>query len=174
MTGDLRYPVGTFDWLGVPRPEQREPAMTAIADLPRHMRAAVGGLADPQLDTPYRPGGWTVRQVVHHVADSHINGFIRTKLGLTEDAPTITSYDEEAWAELADMKMPIDVSLVILDGIHARWAAIWRSLDDAQLSRAFRHPEIGIVTLDQQLQGYAWHSRHHVAHITELRRREGW
>jgi len=174
MTGDLRYPIGTFDYSVVPRPEQRQTAIAAIADLPRHIRAAVDGLTDRQLDTPYRPGGWTVRQVVHHLVDSHINGFIRTKFGLTEDAPTIKPYDEKTWAQLPDVRMPIDVSLVILDGLHARWAQIWRALDDAQLSRVFHHPEIGIVALDKQLQGYAWHSRHHVAHITELRRREGW
>ena len=174
MTGDLRYPVGTFDWTAVPRPEQREPAIAAITDLPRRMRAAVDGLADHQLDTPYRPDGWTVRQVVHHVVDSHINGFIRTKFALTEDAPSIKPYDEKAWAQLPDARLPIDVSLIVLDGLHARWSVIWRALDDAQLSRGYRHPEIGIVTLRQQLQGYAWHSRHHVTHITELRRREGW
>ena len=174
MTEDLRYPVGTFDYSVVPAPEMRQPAIMAIADLPARMRAAVDALDDRRLDTPYRPGGWTVRQVVHHVVDSHANGFIRTKLALTEDAPTITPYDEKAWAMLADARMPIDVSLAILDGLHARWAEIWRSLDSTQFLRTFHHPEIGIVTLEKQLQGYAWHSRHHVAHITELRRREGW
>jgi hypothetical protein len=117
---------------------------------------------------------WTVRQVVHHVVDSHTNGFLRTKFALTEDTPAIKAYDEKSWALLADARLPIDVSLAILDGLHARWTAIWRSLDAAQWLRAYRHPEHDIVTLDQQVQGYAWHSRHHVAHITELRRREGW
>lgn len=174
MTQDLRYPVGTFDWSVVPARELRPPAIATIADLPICMRAAVDGLDDRQLDTPYRPEGWTVRQVVHHVVDSHANGFLRTKFALTEDMPTIKPYDEKTWAVLPDARMPIDVSLAILDGLHARWAGIWRALDDALFLRAFRHPEIGVVTLDQQLQGYAWHSRHHVAHITELRRREGW
>jgi hypothetical protein len=174
MTDDVRYPIGPFDWSAVPTPELRQPAIMAIADLPARMRAAVDGLDDRRLDTPYRPGGWTVRQVVHHVVDSHTNGFLRTKFGLTEDMPTIKPYDEKTWAMLPDARMPIEVSLAILDGLHARWAEIWRSLDGAQFLRAYRHPEIGVVTLDQQLQGYAWHSRHHVAHITELRRREGW
>ncbi len=174
MTQDLRYPVGTFDWAVVPARELRQPAIAAIADLPAHMRAAVGGLNDRQLDTAYRPDGWTVRQVVHHVVDSHAHGFIRTKFALTEDVPTIKPYDEKAWAVLPDARMPVDVSLTVLDGLHARWAEIWRALDDTLFLRAYRHPAMGVVTLDQQLQGYAWHSRHHVAHITELRRREGW
>ena len=174
MTQDLRYPVGTFDWTVAPARELRTPAIATIADLPAHMRAAVDGLNERQLDTPYRPGGWTVRQVVHHVVDSHANGFLRTKFALTEDMPTIKPYDEKTWAVLPDARMSIDVSLSILDGLHARWAEIWRALDDALFLRAYRHPEIGVVSLDQQLQGYAWHSRHHVAHITELRRREGW
>jgi hypothetical protein len=174
MTQDLRYPVGTFDYSVVPAPELRQPAIAVIAGLPARMRDAVDGLDDRKLDTPYRPGGWTVRQVVHHVVDSHANGFLRTKFGLTEDTPTIKPYDEKTWATLPDARMPVDASLAILDGLHARWAEIWRSLDNAQFLRTFLHPEIGVVTLEKQLQGYAWHSRHHVAHITELRRREGW
>ena len=174
MTKDLRYPVGRFDWAAVPAPESRRPAIAAIADLPVRMREAVDGLNDRQLDTPYRPDGWNVRQVVHHVVDSHANGFLRTKFALTENTPSIKAYDEKSWAMLADARLPIDASLAILDGLHARWIAIWRSLDAAHWSRAYLHPENGVVTLDQQVQGYAWHSRHHVAHITELRRREGW
>ena len=174
MTDTLRYPVGQFDWSRVPTPDQRQPAIATIADLPVRMRAAVDGLNDRQLDTRYRPEGWTLRQVVHHVVDSHTNGFLRTKFALTEDTPTIKAYDEKTWAQLADSRMPIDASLAILDGLHARWAEIWRSLDNVLFLRAYRHPELGVVTLDQQLQGYAWHSRHHVAHITELRRRERW
>jgi hypothetical protein len=174
MTEDFRYPLGKFDWSVVPDVKLRRPAIAAIADLPVRMREAVEGLTDRQLDTAYRPDGWTVRQVVHHVVDSHTNGFLRTKFALTEDTPAIKAYDEKSWALLADARLPIDVSLAILDGLHARWTAIWRSLDAAQWLRAYRHPEHDIVTLDQQVQGYAWHSRHHVAHITELRRREGW
>ena len=152
----------------------REPAITVIAELPMRVRAAVAGLTGAQIDTPYRPGGWTVRQVVHHVADSHTNAFIRLKVALTEDQPTIKPYDQDAWSALADMRLPIEVSLVLLDGLHARWVALYRSLAPSAFARVFHHPEIGVVTLDGQLQMYAWHSRHHVAHITSLRQREGW
>lgn len=171
---DLKYPVGRFDWSAVPARLLRDPAIQVIHELPAKLRAAIRNLSETQLDTPYRPGGWTVRQVVHHLADSHANGVIRTKLGLTEEIPTIKPYDQAAWAELADTRMPIDLSLGILDGLHARWTTVWRSLTDAQFARAFKHPELGLMTLDQQLQGYAWHSRHHFAHITSLRQREGW
>ncbi|MBI2188741.1 MAG: putative metal-dependent hydrolase [Acidobacteria bacterium] len=174
MTADLRYPVGQFDLTAPVTPEMRGPATGVIAELPRRMRAAVAGLSDARLDTPYRPGGWTVRQVVHHVADSHMNGYIRTKLALTEAAPTIKPYDQDAWTPLADSRLPIDISLGILDGVHARWAAVWRSLTPPQFERIFHHPEIGTVSLDLQLQHYAWHCHHHVAHITSLRQREGW
>jgi hypothetical protein len=139
------------------------------------MREAVAGLSDIQLDTPYRPEGWTVRQVVHHVADSHMNAFIRMKLALTEDTPTIKPYDEKSWALLPDMKLPIDVSLGLIDGIHTRWVSVIAGSSTDQFSRSFVHPELGAeVTLDQLLQLYAWHSHHHLAHITELRRRERW
>jgi len=171
---DLRYPVGRFDPAAPVAEAMRAPAVAAIAELPARMRAAVAGLTDPQLDTPYRPGGWTVRQVVHHVADSHMNGYIRLKLALTEPQPTIKPYDQDAWAPLPDSRLPIDLSLAILDGVHARWAALWRSLAPADFARTFNHPEIGIVTLDTHLQMYGWHSRHHVAHITSLGQREGW
>ncbi|MGH9254223.1 MAG: YfiT family bacillithiol transferase [Vicinamibacterales bacterium] len=174
MTTDLRYPIGPFDDRAPVTPDMREPAITIIADLPSRLRAAVAGLSGVQLDTPYRPNGWTVRQVVHHVADSHVNAYIRTKLGLTEQEPTIKPYDQELWAPLADSRLPVDLSLMILDGVHARWAVLWRSLSPDQFARIFHHPEIGVVTLDSQLQMYAWHSRHHVAHITALRQREGW
>jgi hypothetical protein len=152
----------------------REPAIAAIAELPARMRAAVAGLTDAQLDTPYRPGGWTVLQVVHHVADSHMNGYIRTKLALTEHEPTIKPYDQDAWTSLPDTRLPVEISLAILDNLHARWTTVWRSLAPAQFQRRFYHPEIGLTNLDAQLQGYAWHSRHHVAHIMSLREREGW
>jgi DinB family protein len=171
---DLRYPIGRFD-AGVPiTGEMRESAVAAIAELPTRLKAAVAGLTDAQLDTPYRPGGWTVRQVVHHLADSHMNAYIRTKLGLTEHEPTIKPYDQDLWVPLPDNRLPVDFSLCILDGIHTRWTTLWRSLTAVQFNRVFHHPEIGVVTLDSQLQMYAWHSRHHVAHITALREREGW
>ena len=172
---DLRYPVGEFNPPAIITPEMRRPAIDAIAALPAKMRDAVQGLSDSQLDTPYRPGGWTVRQVVHHVADSHMNAYIRMKLALTEDNPAIKPYDEDAWAPLADSALPIEISLKLLDALHARWTALYRSLASGQFARSFLHPELdGPQTLDRQLQMYAWHSRHHVAHITRLREREGW
>ena len=149
--------------------------MAEIAALPDRIRAAVAGLSDSQLDTPYRDGGWTVRQVVHHVADSHMNGFIRVKLALTEDNPTIKPYDENRWASLADMRLPVSVSLGLLDAIHARWVEIYRGMSSAEFGRTFFHPEHAqSMTLDQHVQDYAWHSRHHVAHITGLRERMAW
>jgi hypothetical protein len=174
-TVDLRYPIGPFKAVMPVTTELRSAAIDAIAGLPARMREAVASLSDGQLDTPYRPGGWTVRQVVHHVADSHMNGYIRVKLTLTEDTPTIKPYDENAWSLLADMRLPVAVSLDLLDGIHTRWVAVYRSMAPDQFARAFVHPELGAeMTLDQHLQMYAWHSHHHLAHITELRRREQW
>jgi hypothetical protein len=172
---DLRYPIGRFRAVMPVTSEIRAAAIDAIAGLPDRMRAAVADLADAQLDTPYRPEGWTVRQVIHHVADSHMNGFIRVKLALTEETPTIKPYDENAWATLADMTLPVDVSLRLLDSVHARWAAIYHAMSVEEFERAFVHPEIGgQLTLDWHLQQYAWHSHHHLAHITELRRANGW
>lgn len=175
MTADLSYPIGTFTAVAPATPAIRAAAITDIAALPQKMRDAVSGLSDAQLDTPYRPGGWTVRQLVHHVADSHMNGFIRLKLALTEDHPTIKPYDEKTWADLADTRMPIGVSLAILDNVHARWSVVNRALTPAQFERTFFHPELNkSLTLDAQVQLYAWHSKHHVAHVTGLRRRQGW
>ena len=174
MSTDLRYPIGpepTFEPLAAATRAQH---IEVIAQLPASIRAAVNGLSDAQLDTPYRPGGWTVRQVVHHVADSHMQAFMRLKWALAENAPTIKPYDEARWAQLADSAIGVEVSLGILDGIHARWVALYRAMEAAQFAREFHHPERGPLTLDHQLHIYAWHSRHHVAHVTELRRREGW
>jgi len=177
---DLRYPIGPFNAVMPVTSELRSAAIDTIAGLPSRMREAVAGLNDGQLDTPYRPGGWDVRQVVHHVADSHMNAYIRLKLALTEDTPTIKPYDENAWSSLADMRLPVAVSLNLLDGIHTRWVTVCRSMATDQFSRSFVHPELGAasrpaeMTLDQHLQLYAWHSHHHLAHITELRRREQW
>ena len=174
MTIDLSYPIGRFDPSAPVSPAMRAPAIDAIAQLPAQMTAAVDGLTETQLDTPYRPGGWTVRQVVHHVADSHMNALARLKMALTADTPTIKPYDQDAWSTLADMRLPVDVSLSLLRGIHTRWVTVLRSLRPEQFSRTFNHPEIGSMTLDGQLQMYAWHSRHHVAHVTSLCQREGW
>ena len=174
MTVDLSFPIGRFDHRGARTAESRASAIDDLAALPARMREAVRGLTEAQLDTPYRPGGWTVRQLVHHVADSHMNGYIRVKLALTEDNPTIKPYEQEEWARLADSKLPIELSLSILDAVHARWSAIVRSLQPADFARTFVHPELGQLTLDGQIHLYGWHSRHHVAHLTALRQREGW
>lgn len=171
---DLRYPVGRFAPVA-PTAEVRKTSVADLAALPERIRAAVSGLDDRQLDTPYRPGGWTVRQVVHHVADSHMNGFIRVRLALTETDPTIRPYDENAWSTLPDMKMPVAVSLGILDGLQPRWVELYKDMANAEFSRTFIHPEHGTrFTLDEHLQNYGWHSRHHVGHITALRARAGW
>jgi hypothetical protein len=171
---DLRYPIGEFTMPAAVTPALRTEAITAIAELPARMRDAVRGLSDAQLDTPYRPGGWTVRQVVHHVPDSHMNAFVRLKLALTEDNPTVKPYDEKKFAELPDQRLPIEPSLSLLDGLHARWVTVLRALAPPQFGRPLYHPEIGAITVDYLVQTYGWHSRHHVAHITRLREREGW
>ena len=173
-TADLRYPAGEFDVRAPITPEMRGPAIDVIATLPAQVRAQTAGLSEARLDTPYRPGGWTVRQVVHHVADSHMNAYIRTKLAVTEDHPTIKPYDQDAWAALPDMRLPIDGSLDVLAGVHQRWVTVWRALTPDQFARTFNHPELGALTLDTLLQLYSWHSRHHLGHITALRAREGW
>jgi uncharacterized damage-inducible protein DinB len=175
-TPDLRYPVGKFDWTA-PINEADYPRFIAeIAAAPGALRSAVAGLSRDQLETRYRPGGWTVKQVVHHVPDSHMNAYTRFKLGLTEDEPTIKPYEEAKWAELPDSeRVPVDVSLDLLDSLHQRWVSLLRAMDAADFNRAVRHPEHDrLMTLAHLLALYAWHSRHHVAHITELRKREGW
>jgi uncharacterized damage-inducible protein DinB len=172
---DPRYPVGKFHFDGPLTTEQKQAFLTDVTQTPENLRAAVKGLSDPQLDTPYRDGGWTVRQVVHHVPDSHMNAYVRFKLALTEDDPTIKPYAEDRWAELADTKVtPVDVSLVLLDTLHYRWVQLLRSLAPEDWKRTFRHPELGPMTLEKTLALYAWHGRHHVAHITELRKRMSW
>jgi hypothetical protein len=167
----LRYPIG--------KPSESKLShaanIAAIAGLPLAMRAAVSGLSETQLETPYREGGWTVRQVVHHVADSHMNAYVRIRLALTEDWPAIKPYAEARWAELADAKtLPVEVSLRLLEALHERWAALLQSLGEADWARGYVHPENGRQTLDAVAALYSWHSRHHTAHVTELRRRMGW
>ncbi|MGD0269162.1 MAG: YfiT family bacillithiol transferase [Candidatus Sulfotelmatobacter sp.] len=172
---DLRYPIGKFKFEGPTTPEQREELLNQIEQAPSRLRAAVKGLSDQQLDTPYRPEGWSVRQVAHHVPDSHLNAYIRYKLALTEDEPTIKPYAEDRWAQLADTQAtPVEVSLAMLDSLHNRWVHLLRSLQPDDWKRAFRHPELGLVSLEKNLALYAWHGRHHVAHITSLRERNGW
>ena len=171
---DLRYPIGVFTPVD-PSAAVRERAIDEIEALPERFAGAIKELNDAQLDTPYRPGGWTVRQVVHHVADSHINALIRMKLALTEEQPTVVGYDEKKFAELPDTRLPVDVSLQLLRSLHARWVALYRDMPNPAWARTFTHPEYPeALTLDWQLQMYAWHSRHHVAHIMTLRQREGW
>jgi uncharacterized damage-inducible protein DinB len=175
MGPDLRYPIGQFEPVTSLTDDQRRQCIDAIAEAPARLAAAVAGLTPAQLDTPYRPGGWTVRQLVHHIADSHMNALGRFKLALKEDEPTIKTYDESLWAELADTKTPpIEPSLALLENLHTRWVLLLRSLAPADWPRKFRHPEWGLGTVDFLLAQYAWHSRHHVAHITSLRERSGW
>ena len=174
LAEDLSFPIGPFDREAEITLDLRDAAIASIERLPERLREAVANLTGAQLDAAYRPGGWTVRQLVHHMADSHMNGYIRTKLAVTEDTPTIKPYEQDEWAMLADSTLAIEVSLQLLEALHQRWTTVWRSLSLVQFARAFRHPEIGLLTLDRHLQLYAWHSRHHVAHITALRAREGW
>jgi hypothetical protein len=174
-TPDLRYPVGKFKFPDAVSADDRHRFIEQIAETPARLRAAVAGLSDSQLETPYRPDGWTVRQVVHHVPDSHLNSYCRFKLALTEDQPSIKGYAEDRWAELADARGgPVEVSLRLLESLHSRWVALLRSLTEAEWKRTFHHSELGPVRLDQNAALYAWHGRHHVAHITDLRKRMAW
>ena len=173
---DPRYPVGKFNRPTAPHSsEERHALVDQIGAVPVRMREAVAGLSVAQLDTPYRDGGWTVRQVVHHVPDSHMNAYTRVKMALTEVEPTIKPYDEAAWAKLIDVRdTPIEVSLTLLETLHDRWVRILRAMTDADFARTLRHPDHGVITLDWLVAMYAWHGRHHVAHVTSLRERNGW
>lgn len=173
---DVRYPVGKFEWTGPATPEQRRRFIASLAAAPAKFRAAVAGLTPKQLDTPYRPGGWTVRQVVHHVPDSHLNAYIRCKFALTEDAPAIKPYDQDRWAGLVDAEdTPIEVSLALLEALHQRWVILLRGLEPEDFARVMVHPEhVAPLSLDKVLALYAWHGAHHAAHITGLRERMGW
>jgi len=172
---DLRYPIGRADTRTPLAAGERAQRIDHIAALPAQLRKAVSGLTDAQLDTPYRPGGWTVRQVVHHVADSHMNAFIRFRLGMTEDNPTIKPYDEKAWSELPDMRqLPVEVSLQLLDALHRRWVHLLSNVPPTNFQRSIQHPENGPMTLDALVSMYSWHGQHHTAHVTSLRQRQGW
>jgi uncharacterized damage-inducible protein DinB len=172
---DSRYPIGKFSYSGPLTAEQKQQYLSDIEQTPARLRAALRGLSDQQLDTPYRDGGWTLRQVAHHFADSHMNSYIRCKLALTEDEPTIKPYMENLWAELPEAKhAPIDVSLALLDSLHQRWMLMLSKLTDAEWKRTFHHPERGLMSLENNLALYSWHGRHHVAHVTSLRERMGW
>jgi hypothetical protein len=172
---DLRYPIGKFHYAGSASDSDIRTWIDQIAELPSKMRDAVAGLSEEQLNTPYRPGGWTVRQVIHHVPDSHINSYVRFRLALTENEPTIKPYQEDRWAELPDARTaPVELSLDLLEMLHRRWTLLLNDLGKAELAKSFRHPELGLVTLERNVALYAWHGRHHLAHITELKKRMGW
>ena len=175
MQTDPRYPIGQFDKNIHLTKEMRSDFINTIETLPSQLRKEVENLSEQQLDTPYRDGGWTVRQVIHHLPDSHINSYVRFKLALTEDNPQIKTYEEHLWAELPDtIKTPINVSLNFLESLHARWAILLRSLTDEQFEKTFQHPEWEKITLSKTLALYAWHSKHHLTHITELKKKMGW
>src|SRR6201997_3415101 len=172
---DVRYPIGKFSWGGKQTVKERNHCIDEIAATPGRMRKAVAGLNTSQLDTPYRDGGWTVRQVVHHVPDSHMNSYVRFKLALTEHEPTIRPYMENLWAELPEAKSaPIESSLALLDSLHKRWMLALRGIKPEEWKRNLRHPEMGLMSLEKALALYAWHGRHHVAHVTSLRERMSW
>jgi hypothetical protein len=171
---DLRYPVGRFQPPAEMVVEARVSALATLAELPSQLRNAVSGLDSAQLDTPYREGGWTIRQVVHHFADSHMNAFIRVHLALTEDWPLVKAYDEVAWAKLHDSAAPVEWSLTLIEGLHARWVMLLQSLTEEQWQLGFVHPDGRRLTVERTTLLYAWHSRHHLAHITHLCERERW
>lgn len=172
---DLRYPIGLPPRVTSPGAAQMAEWLSAIEDTPARLREAVAGLTEAQLDTPYRDGGWTVRQVIHHIADSHMHSYARFRFALTEPSPVIHPYDEAAWAELPDAKTaPVEVSLALLDALHNRWMILLRSLDTVSLAKVFVHPERGPASLVNAIALYAWHGRHHTAHITGLRQRLSW
>ncbi|HEY4742691.1 MAG TPA: putative metal-dependent hydrolase [Candidatus Acidoferrales bacterium] len=175
MTSDPRYPIGKFNSPASVSESDRKLYIDEIEAAPAKLRAAIAGLTPSQFSTPYREGGWTVKQLVHHVPDSHMNAYVRFKLGLTEDEPTIKTYEEALWAKLPDSEtVPVETSLVLLDSLHKRWVVLLRSIPASGWSRKIRHPEWGTMALDQVLAQYAWHGKHHVAHITSLRDRNGW
>lgn len=172
---DLRYPIGKFTYTAPPVATERELLIQQIERVPSELRTAVAGFSSEQFDTPYREGGWTVRQVVHHVPDSHMNAYIRFKLALTEEEPTIKPYQEARWAELADTRSyPVESSLATLELLHQRWVLLMRGMQEADWQRTFRHPDLGVISLGRNLGLYAWHGNHHVAHVTRLRERMGW
>ncbi len=172
---DLRYPIGEFQWAGQSTETERQSWIEQIASLPSELLSAAGGLRRQELDTRYRDEGWTVRQVIHHVADSHMHSYLRCKFALTEKEPAIQAYDERVWADLPDsLTAPCEISLGLLDALHRRWVVVWKNIAGNHWSRGFRHPEHGLMSLDRTLAYYAWHGRHHTAQITALRQRMNW
>ncbi len=174
MSEDLRFPIGQYEKGKQISSEERRKLIEEVSALPKKMREAVENLTDEQLDTPYRPDGWTVRQVVHHVGDSHMNSFIRFKLTLSEENPTIRPYEEDLWARTAEYKLPVEVSLKLIDSVHERWTALLESMSDVDFARTLNHPATGAWTLADSLGLYSWHGRHHTAHVSNLRRRNDW
>ena len=174
MASDERYPIGKFTPVQTLTPAERTARVEEIAAAPASFRRSVAGLNDGQLDTPYRSGGWTVRQVAHHLPDSHMNAYMRFKWGLTEDTPTIKTYEEKAWAKTPETRAPIAFSLDLLTSLHARWVTLLRAMGPADFAKKIKHPELGLISLDTLLALYAWHGRHHTAHVTSLRERMGW
>lgn len=175
MTNDPRYPIGKFNRVTSLTAAERAACVEQVAAAPAQFRRAVTGLTPAQLDTPYRDGGWTVRQLAHHVPDSHMNAYLRFKFGLTEDSPAIKTYEEKDWAKTPEVAAtPVDVSLALLDALHARWVTLLRAMTPEQFARTIKHPEMGPTSLDTMLALYAWHGRHHTAHVTSLRERMGW
>ena len=171
---DLRYPIGEFRFTGALSDHQRAHAIHEISVAPKMLREVVSDLSEEQIDTPYRDGGWTVRQVVHHLPDSHMNSYVRLKLALTEEIPTIRTYEEALWAQLPDSRAPVELSLRLLEALHARWVHLLSHIEDEQWDRSFLHPDLGRMRVDELLAFYAWHGKHHIAHITSLRSRQGW
>jgi DinB superfamily len=175
LNDSLRYPIGKFQSPAAFSPEIRREAIEVLRRLPSALVEASAGLSQKQLEMPYREGGWTLRQVVHHVADSHMNAYVRIRLALTEDWPTIKPYAEDRWANLTDARtLPVDVSLTLLDALHTRWVTLFESFTEADWKRGYDHPVSGRQTLEHVATLYAWHSQHHTAHITSLRERLGW
>jgi len=175
VTSDPRYPIGKFNRVTSLTAAERATCIEQVAAAPAQFRKAVAGLTPAQLDTPYREGGWTVRQVAHHVPDSHMNAYLRFKFGLTEDSPAIKTYEEKDWAKTPEVAAtPVDVSLSLLDALHSRWVTLLRAMTPQQFERTIKHPEMGPTSLDTMLALYAWHGRHHTAHVTSLRERLGW
>lgn len=171
---DLNYPIGKFERPAAATEADRTRWISQIEALPGELREALAGLTEAQLEIPYRPGGWTSRQVVHHVADSHMNSFLRFRLALTEDEPTIKPYDQGAWGELVDTrKAPVEWSLAILEAVHKRWVMLLNSMGEREFERTFRHPELGVLTLNVNLALYAWHGRHHTAHVLGVKKQQG-
>ena len=171
---DVRYPIGSFQYDGEMDKEVVNKWVKEIEELPRMLQDAVKDLDDEQLDTPYRLDGWMIRQVIHHLADSHMNAYIRLKLALTEESPVVKTYDETKWAELNDYQFPVEGSLLLLEGLHKRWAELLRTLSQSEMEKTFTHPELGEVLIYKNIGMYAWHGKHHLAHITSLLEQKGW